>query len=132
MNSFYGLYSYDKWTIYLSNLLLTQTPEDIWLMRMDFITWKCLSWEISKLNRGVWGLSISLLLCILCWKVSINVVLVYNFMYAETIQRLMLDLNTMKKQNLGMKGVILHLLVLPRMKFISLMQSIWLIQDVVC
>jgi hypothetical protein len=47
---------------------------------------------------------------------------------AGTIRRLMLDLSTMMKRNLGVKGVMLHFLVLPKMKSIKLMQLIWSIQ----
>jgi hypothetical protein len=50
---------------------------------------------------------------------------------AETIQRLMLDLSTMMKQNLGTKGVMLRFLVLAKMKLIKLMPLIWSIQVVV-
>jgi hypothetical protein len=47
---------------------------------------------------------------------------------AGTIRRLMLDLSTMMKRNLGVKGLMLHFLVLPKMKSIKLMQLIWSIQ----
>jgi len=50
---------------------------------------------------------------------------------AETTQRLMLDQSTMMKQNLGVKGVMLHFLVVTRMKSINLMPLIWLIQAIV-
>ena len=51
---------------------------------------------------------------------------------AETIQRLTLDLSIMMNQNLGTKGVMLHFLVLAKMKLIKLMLLIWSIQVVVC
>ncbi|XP_059640507.1 uncharacterized protein LOC132282748 isoform X2 [Cornus florida] len=54
----------------------------------------------------------------------------YHFIN-EIIQRLMLDRRTMMKQNLGMKVVMSHFLVLHKMKLISLMPLIWLIQVVV-
>jgi hypothetical protein len=43
----------------------------------------------------------------------------------------MLDQSTMMKQNLGVKGVMLHFLVVTRMKSINLMPLIWLIQAIV-
>lgn len=50
---------------------------------------------------------------------------------AEITPRPMLDLSTMMKQNHGMKGVMLHFLVLPKMKSTNLMPLVWLIQVVV-
>lgn len=60
-----------------------------------------------------------------------DMVLVPELTYVETIQRPMLGPSIMMKQNPGVKGVILHLLVLHRMKLINLMPLIWLIQVVV-
>lgn len=49
----------------------------------------------------------------------------HTLKFAETTQKHMPVQNTMTKQNLGMKGVILHFLVHPKMKLINLMPLIW-------
>jgi hypothetical protein len=48
-------------------------------------------------------------------------ILVHKLAYAETIQRPMPGPNITMKQNPGLKGAILHLLVQHRMRLINLM-----------
>ena len=73
----------------------------------------------------------SIIIAFLVFGFEILLSLFINLQYVETIQRPMLGPNIMMKQNHGVKGVMLHLLVLHRMKLINLMPLIWLIQVVV-
>lgn len=92
--------------------------------------------EIKAQNRSLRYVFLAVCFISVCeiaiWTYSyLQVSLILHVAFAEIIQRLMLDLSIMMKRNLGLKGVMLHFLVLHRMKLISLTPLVWLIQVVV-
>lgn len=54
-----------------------------------------------------------------CYHFSNYISMLCNVSFSGTIRRLMLDLSIMMKLNLGMKGAMLHFLVLIIMKLIK-------------
>ena len=79
--------------------------------------------DIKAQQRSLRFVSILSFIYASYWQIIHNfMVLVHKLVYVETIRRPMLGPNITMKRNPGMKGVILHLPVLHRMKLINLMQ----------